>query len=155
MRIPLVLRPFFHRSARIAVVLVGFLFSTLPSHSASDAVAGLSSVILTPSEIRSLQQKANQADKDAIMRLGAYYTLVGNDWETASHWYSKLAATGDSDGIYSHGISCMHLNDFDCARKSFELAKTKGHPYAESSLRELERKIADARKTPKAAERKK
>jgi TPR repeat protein len=144
-------RSIFLRSAVLALVLV---VSDPPSHSASKAVAGLSGVALTPAEIRELQEKANRNDKEAIMRLGGYYVLVRNDPERASIWYSKLAATGDADGLYGFGNCRMKLNDFETARKALELAKAKGHPYADAALEELQRKVAAAEKNRRATPKK-
>jgi hypothetical protein len=124
------------------------------THAGSEPVAGLTGVMLTPGEIQTLQRKAEQKDKDAILRLGGFYLLVRNDPETASRFYSKLAAIGDADGYYCYGDSRMRVDDFETARNSLELAKQKGHPYADAALKDLERRKANAQNNPKAMPKK-
>ena len=94
---------------------------------------------LSKNDLLALEKKANKGDKNAIERVASYYSLVQNDNKTSLLWWRKLADAGDSDGIYSCGMIYLHMQDFEKAKRFLEVAKAKGHPYAVSALKDLDR----------------
>lgn len=96
-------------------------------------------------KLQALIEKANSGDAEAQYELGEYYEYEGLDGDAAFKWFSKSAAQGNMDGMYS--LACCHEEGigveenyekaFEIFLKMAKMWKETGHEMCSYACKEV------------------
>ena len=119
----------------------------------TEPITGAQSFNLTDVEQQALQQKANEGDAGAALRLARFYAFAKNDAAQEMIWLTRAAELGDASAQYNLAYAFIYdenYKDLDAAGQWLEKAmvgvRGKRDEKLEQSILSLQAELARERK---------